>query len=273
MTTAIPYGCNDKIDGVGILSSPRCSTVNTLQLFNTSARRNRSHGHRKYIPPAVHTVTIDSLLTSVQKPLGIHHIRTKLYSISLSKLSLLFQEAQNTSVTDSRSVLYRLVAIIMDIANHRLFKPVLTTSNSEEKRYFFKVEFANKGLDAVNISNIFHQKSVQKTIPDYFKNKAIPVISYTYTTSIASKIFNHKIVFEAFNLKDRISKLPDCSCASSQYNYSPAGHIITGDLGIVTNEQLRELLAKGPKYRIPQPINWKKNFKLLMDAVENYARK
>ena len=142
--TAIPYGCNDKIDGVGILSSPRCSTVNTLKLFNTSARRNRSHGHRKYIPPAVHTVTIDSLLSSVQKPLGIHHIRTKLYSIPLSKLSLLFQDAQNTSVTDSRSVLYRLVAIIMDIANHRLFKPVSTTSNSEEKRYFFKVEFANK---------------------------------------------------------------------------------------------------------------------------------
>lgn len=177
--TAIPYGCNDKIDGVGILSSPRCSTVNTLQLFNTSARRNRSHGHRKYIPPAVHTVTIDSLLTSVHKPLGIHHIRTKLYSIPLSKLSLLFQDAKNTSVTDSRSVLYGLVAIIMDIANHRLFKPVSTTSNSEEKRNFFKVEFANKGLDAVNISNIFHQKSVQKTIPDYFKNKATPVISYT----------------------------------------------------------------------------------------------
>ncbi len=64
-----------------------------------------------------------SLLTSVQKPLGIHHIRTKLYSIPLSKLSLLFQDAKNTSVTDSRSVLYRLVAIIMDIANHRLFKP------------------------------------------------------------------------------------------------------------------------------------------------------
>ncbi|XP_063442413.1 uncharacterized protein LOC134722721 [Mytilus trossulus] len=46
----------------------------------------------------------------------------------------------------------------------------------------------------------------------------------------------------------------------------------TTEFGYI-NEQLRELLAKGPKYRIPQPINWKKNFKLLMDAVEDYARK
>ena len=126
----------------------------------------------------------------------------------------------------------------MDIANHRLFKPVSTTSKNEEKRYFLKVEFANKGLDAVNISNIFHQKSVQKTIPDYFKNKATPVISYTYTKSIASKDFNHKRVLETFNLKDVKSKPLDCSCASSQYNYSPAVHVFNGDLGIFTNEQL-----------------------------------
>ena len=32
------------------------------------------------------------------------------------------------------------------------------------------------------------------------------------------------------------------------------------------------ILSKGPKYREPQPINWKYTFKLLMDAVEDYAR-
>lgn len=47
-----------------LLASSMCSTVNTLQLLNTSARQNRSHGVRKQTTPAVHTVTIDSLLTS-----------------------------------------------------------------------------------------------------------------------------------------------------------------------------------------------------------------
>ena len=32
------------------------------------------------------------------------------------------------------------------------------------------------------------------------------------------------------------------------------------------------MFAKGPKYREPRSINWKHNFKLIMDSVEDYAR-
>ena len=66
---------------------------------------------------------------------------------------------------------------------------------------------------------------------------------------------------------------PDCSCVSSPFKYSPSGHVITGDLNIISNESLRNVLAKGPKYREPKSINWNFNFKLLMDAVEDYAGK
>ena len=43
-------------------------------------------------------------------------------------------------------------------------------------------------------------------------------------------------------------------------------------VNIVNNYKLRQLLSKGPKYRESQPINWKQNFKLLMDSVEGYAK-
>ena len=74
------------------------------------------------------------------------------------------------------------------------------------------------------------------------------------------------------SIDDFKSKPPDCSCSSSPFNYSPIGHVITGDINIVNNAKLRNILAKGPKFREPQPINWKYNFKILMDAVEDYAR-
>jgi hypothetical protein len=32
------------------------------------------------------------------------------------------------------------------------------------------------------------------------------------------------------------------------------------------------VFAKGAKYRDPKSINWKHDFKKLMDSVENYAR-
>jgi hypothetical protein len=64
---------------------------------------------------------------------------------------------------------------------------------------FFAVEnftanapFANKGIDAINISNILNRKEVVKEIPPYFKKQSVPIVSYSYTNSIGRKIFNCK---------------------------------------------------------------------------------
>jgi hypothetical protein len=35
-------------------------------------------------------------------------------------------------------------------------------------------------------------------------------------------------------------------------------------------ESLRKEISRGPKFREPQHINWKHNFKIIMDAVEDY---
>jgi hypothetical protein len=59
----------------------------------------------------------------------------------------------------------------------------------------------------------------------------------------------------------------DCTCAISPFIYYPTSHVITGDLKIINNTSLRDVLPKGPK-----SINWKHNFKTLMDSVEDYAR-
>ena len=48
-------------------------------------------------------------------------------------------------------------------------------------------------------------------------------------------------------------------------------YIITGDLKIINNTSLRDVFAKGPKYREPKSIHWKHKFKILMDSVEDYA--
>jgi hypothetical protein len=34
-----------------------------------------------------------------------------------------------------------------------------------------------------------------------------------------------------------------------------------------------KVISHGPKFREPQHINWKHNFKIIMDAVEDYARR
>ena len=83
---------------------------------------------------------------------------------------------------------------------------------------------------------------------------------------------NYKHVLHDFNIDDFKSKPLNCTCASSPFIYNPTGYVATGDLKIINNTSLREVFAKGPKYREPKSINWKHNFKILMDSVEDYAR-
>ena len=65
----------------------------------------------------------------------------------------------------------------------------------------------------------------------------------------------------------------NCDCSHSPFQYNPSGHVITGDLNIIQHESLRKVISHGPKFREPQHINWKHNFKIIMDAVEDYARR
>ena len=56
-------------------------------------------------------------------------------------------------------------------------------------------------------------------------------------------------------------------------NYNLSGHVIIGDLNIIQHESLRKMISRGPNFREPQHINWKHNFKIIMDVVEDYARR
>ena len=181
--TAAPYGCNDHIDSIGNLTSPGCQSVNILNLFDRTSRRHRSHGSRKYNKPEIHDVSFDGLLPFVNLQLGLHHIRTKLYSLSLKRLHAVYEFTLTLHFADVGSPGHRLQGIILDISSNRLFKAVRVGEPTETRnRPFLNVKFANKGIDALNNSNILNQKSVQKKNPSVFSIQgvafpiAIPVL-------------------------------------------------------------------------------------------------
>ena len=41
------------------------------------------------------------------------------------------------------------------------------------------------------------------------------------------------------------------------YCYQPDGHIVTGDLKIITDSRIWSIICKGPKYRFPLPKYFK----------------
>ena len=271
--TAAPYGCNGHIDSIGNLTSPGCQSVNVLNLFDRTSRRHRSHGSRKYNKPEIHNVSFDGLLPFVNLQLGLHHIRTRLYSLPLNMLHDLYESTLTLHFADAASPEHRLQSIILDISSNRLFKAVSVCNNTETKnRPFLKIKFANKGIDALNFSNILNQKSVQSNIPPYFQNKESPCISYSYTRSVASKIFNYKRSLQQIDFNSLSQNPLPCTCPGSEFLYAPCSHVVTGDISIVQNDKLRDLLRKGPKFREPVSFSWHQNFDIIMDACEAYAR-
>ena len=64
-----------------------------------------------------------------------------------------------------------------------------------------------------------------------------------------------------------------CSCNSSRYKYESCGHVVTGDLSIIKDVKLRNLISKGPTYREQNNIDWRVKLKNCKAAVSRYAKK
>ena len=99
------------------------------------------------------------------------------------------------------------------------------------------MKFANKGIDALNVSNILNQKSVQSNIPPYFQNKESPCTSYNYSRSVASEIFNYKRSLQQIDFSSLSHNPLPSTCPGSEFLNAPCGHVVTGDLSIVQNEK------------------------------------
>ena len=57
----------------------------------------------------------------------------------------------------------------------------------------------------------------------------------------------------------------------SKYVYPAAGHVITGNLKIISDSRIRSIIAKGPKYRVPVQIDFQKCHKKLQDLLMNFV--
>ena len=68
---------------------------------------------------------------------------------------------------------------------------------------------------------------------------------------------NFLTYLSSLNVSEYLSNPQICQCEESKFCYEPHGHIITGDLRVIENAKLKKIVAKGPKYRELNRVNWK----------------
>ena len=93
-------------------------------------------------------MTLVDIVDMTDKPEGVHHIKTKLFSISVPEICHLQQLASESTNYDLST---GLRPIILDIAQRRLSKPVRSNVLVEKPKYFMKIEYWRKGIDAINL--------------------------------------------------------------------------------------------------------------------------
>ena len=90
-------------------------------------------------------------------------------------------------------------------------------------------------------------------MPSLIEKSDIPMIIYSLNQSIRSKIFNYNTFVKSLDLNNFVNDNDTVKCACKEFDSafvnSDFGHIVTGDLNIVENGKLRNILSKGPKYR------------------------
>ena len=139
--------------------------------------------------------------------------------------------------------------------------------------FLLKLHFPNKGMDFIKLSSILNHPDIISEFPLTLNNKSsMPTIIYKLDQPIRSKIFNYIDTVNNLDANDSETLgtgISQCECQGSTFCDPSHGHIITGNLNIIKNNKLRNLLSKGPNYREPKTINWNACKKEIVCGIDN----
>ena len=62
-------------------------------------------------------------------------------------------------------------------------------------------------------------------------------------------------------------------CKDSKFIYPSAGHVITGNLKIIPESRIRNIVSKGPKYRFPSQIDFNRCREEIVSALNEFGNR
>ena len=245
--TLFPYGGNERLENPYIDAQENFDNGHCIySLFNhpKSSRGKRGskisyfqNSNTQGTVPIVFSpqLFISNIITA--KSLGLNVRRVICKDINkLKKHEVLLLEKYNQAECKDKWVKH----MITDICRHYISK--LITVNRSKKSDFIVFTYTNRYLEDINFNQICNLYSVRSLYP--LGTNVEFAVSYRYTRTIRSRILNYGTTL----LKDTI-KPTSCDCRDSPYIDNQLGHVVTGDLGIIQNRGLRNLLCKGINFR------------------------
>ena len=82
-----------------------------------------------------------------------------------------------------------------------MYKPPTVKEKKKAPKNICVLPFVNKGLEQINLSQIFRSPGVVDLLPENLRShEEIPVVTYKLRNPIRNKIFNYKETVQSINL-------------------------------------------------------------------------
>jgi len=257
LRTVYPFGMNEKVgDEWKLNESTPVSTKFPKLCRSVRVTKGNKMNRNKTLESFLDTLT-NVLSKSIKE--AMNFLRVFIFSSSKSILKSIYTALADL-LNDCSDPYNQWYKAAHDIITSKLYKePKVKEKRKIDPNNTVKLTFLNKGFEFINLSKLLHTPTLSEEFPSLITNVeyTAPSVSYSLTPTIRSHIFNYKKFVEELDLQkfvDNPNILP-CSCADSPYMDTFHKHIVSGDLDIVPNPELKSLFLKGPQYREPQTID------------------
>lgn len=271
LNSAFPFGFNDKIDGYGLISKGMTplNHKNSPYFSIKLPAKKKSRGKRK------RTNRIISLLKISETE--------KFYFDDAVETRVLFQSLQKMSKRNLNALFNKVKSMdqVATDANRLCLEAVFRAKFQRPTLYvrpkpkmFVAANFCNKGMEKIRLHTVFKDRRIRQLTMVPESELGDIIITYKNEPTTGSRFLNHCKELRKLDLDVLDSTLNWlCDCHSSVLCYQPAGHIVCGDLQLVTNATLKQLFSYGTNYRIPCPMDWDAVKASAVETVEEAVMK
>ena len=270
LNTIYPYGLNVRAKTCGIMDSfneVESSKTVVYSTFDKVVITRYGRGGRQQTTDD--SFDAEQFITDLVRDdlLRLRIIRTKITQLNYDRTKLVYLSAVRRLSVNVSTHLRQILHVIKDIALYRC-KKVWSKKSRPKSNNFMVVQYTNKYVEDINLNKILKDPEIMRCCP-LGGTAASPTVSFKYPATIRSKIVNYRQTHEA-NLDHRQLV---CDCVSSQFKDHHHQHVVTGNLDIIQNSDLRILLKKGLNYRDQAAPDKQKALEAVRKALDSYIKK
>ena len=271
LNTLYPYGLNvraktcDVMDAVIAVESS--STVIYSKFEKVNMTRHCRGGRR--LPSDDDDFDSDLFIDGlVDNEANLRTIRTRITQLNYKKIKSVYLSAikfLSSGIRDTFRI--QILRVIKDLSLFRC-KAVWSRAKPAKNSNFLVVTYENKFVEDLGLNKLLKTPNIMNLCP-LSRSAATPTVSYKYPKTIRSSIVNYRQTHEANFDPNSLH----CTCDTNPFKDSYHNHVVTGNLEIIENTELRTLLQKGLNYRDQAPPNKRKAYQAVKSSLLNYIKK